>query len=299
MDGPKNSPAFPTILLLNARSLLPKLDELSVLLSSVKPGFVFITESWLNSDIDDNLLRIPGYSLFRSDRTGRIGGGVCAYMIDTYHCEIVSPVSLCPSAIELLTLRVKTLNLFIVCAYVPPSLSAKDVNDITDFFIELLDAQLLSNPDSNMIVCGDFNTFDTSLFVQQFSLRKCVLSPTRNNSLLDQILIKSNLCVHYSGTAEIGPPLSSSDHNTVLLRCKRNFENYKRLVEVWDFRQSNIDRYIRFVLSQIPIFRAYFVVMMLMKCVQSFIHVSETLCCTSQAQLSPFLHLISHGSHQF
>jgi len=57
-----------------------KLDELQVLLSDNNVDIAVITETWLNDDIDANILQIPGYMLFRLDRRdGRCGGGVTVY----------------------------------------------------------------------------------------------------------------------------------------------------------------------------------------------------------------------------
>ena len=60
---PKQS-SLPTFCLVKARSLLPKLDELSVLLATNVVDFVAITETWLNGDFEDHLLSICGYNIF-------------------------------------------------------------------------------------------------------------------------------------------------------------------------------------------------------------------------------------------
>lgn len=67
------------MLLLNARSLLLKLDELRALpVLPVNPvDMVVVTETWFNYSIDDCLVSINGYNLFRKDRLSRRGGGVC------------------------------------------------------------------------------------------------------------------------------------------------------------------------------------------------------------------------------
>ncbi len=60
---------LPSFALINARSLLPKVDELAALVDSNGMDIVAITESWLHKDIDDNLLSISGYNIHRNDRT--------------------------------------------------------------------------------------------------------------------------------------------------------------------------------------------------------------------------------------
>ena len=68
-----------------------KADTLPVLLA--------LTETWLTPNVDDNLIKINGYSLFRKDRGSR-GGGVALYVcqktyaavkfqINTNPCELI------------------------------------------------------------------------------------------------------------------------------------------------------------------------------------------------------------------
>ena len=59
---PKQS-SLPSFCLANARSLLPKLDELSALLGTNVVDFVAITVTWLNGDFEDHLLSICGYNI--------------------------------------------------------------------------------------------------------------------------------------------------------------------------------------------------------------------------------------------
>jgi len=57
------------ILYYNARSLLPKLDELSATIEAHDfPDIVCIVESWLCHDIREQEIAIPNYNVFRHDR---------------------------------------------------------------------------------------------------------------------------------------------------------------------------------------------------------------------------------------
>ena len=71
--------ACPSLFLSNVRSIFSKMDELRLSVSCLKCDVVFITESWLNSDIADGLLYMNHFDLFRCDRTLRKGGGVCIF----------------------------------------------------------------------------------------------------------------------------------------------------------------------------------------------------------------------------
>ena len=39
-----------------------------------------ISETWLNSEITDDEISIPGYTFSRNDRNGRSGGGTLAFV---------------------------------------------------------------------------------------------------------------------------------------------------------------------------------------------------------------------------
>ena len=56
-----------TFLLSNTRSLLPKLDDLKIILDQYGVSMAFITETWLNEKIDDAAVCIDGFSLARRD----------------------------------------------------------------------------------------------------------------------------------------------------------------------------------------------------------------------------------------
>ena len=48
---------------LNARSLLPKLDELNVLASKTKAAVIGVSETWLDESVEDSEVELPGYSI--------------------------------------------------------------------------------------------------------------------------------------------------------------------------------------------------------------------------------------------
>jgi len=74
-----SSPHQLKILSLNARSLLPKIDELRGLCGSEKFDIICVSETWLTDAIQDNEVGIHGYNLLWKDRH-RHGGGVAIYL---------------------------------------------------------------------------------------------------------------------------------------------------------------------------------------------------------------------------
>ena len=64
-----------------------------------------ITETWLDNTISDGEVQIPGYRLFRHDRQGKAGGGVCIYVHHSVKVRLLPLGHLC-SEIEMLWIAV-------------------------------------------------------------------------------------------------------------------------------------------------------------------------------------------------
>jgi hypothetical protein len=61
----------------NIASLMAKLNDFSMEIANSKPNIIALTETWLNSDISNNMIALNNYKLFRKDRINGRGGGVC------------------------------------------------------------------------------------------------------------------------------------------------------------------------------------------------------------------------------
>ena len=60
--------------------MVNKFDEVSASISTELYDVAVITETWLNSRVTDELIRIPGYVSCRRDRpNNQRGGGLCTY----------------------------------------------------------------------------------------------------------------------------------------------------------------------------------------------------------------------------
>ena len=90
---------YSSCLVLNVQSMNPsasstsrwKVPEISALIQKEKSknhslSFIALTETWLKSYMSDAQLQIPGYSVSRSHRDARLGGGVLLYS----HVNLVS-----------------------------------------------------------------------------------------------------------------------------------------------------------------------------------------------------------------
>lgn len=81
---------------INVRSLRPKVNEFAILLDSNNFDVITVSETWLDSTIENALLAMEGYDLYRSDRmrlgvTGsKKGGGLAMYVQN----ECVRPIEI-------------------------------------------------------------------------------------------------------------------------------------------------------------------------------------------------------------
>ena len=210
--------------LLNCRSLVQKIPLLHNFLSYLQPELVFLTESWLNSQISNSeISREFPYYVLRQDRNERKGGGVCALVSQFLLFEkiTISGIDLSADVLCFDLYPPHIVKSRYILVYRPPNSSfSQDMN-----LIQVL-ADLSSSPCSNITILGDFNLdicwisqTARSNTAQQFlnlfeslSLFQFVNFPTRLDKTLDIIL-------SYHGTisnVENYPPLGNSDHNTII-----------------------------------------------------------------------------------
>ena len=52
-----------------------------------------VSETWLNSTVNNADVKIPGYNLFRLDRYYKRGGGVCAYVRERLKVTVLRELS--------------------------------------------------------------------------------------------------------------------------------------------------------------------------------------------------------------
>src|SRR6266496_334260 len=76
--------------IINCRSLLPKVPLLINFANIHDFDFIFLTETWLSESINSSSLFIPNYVLFRKDRSVRRGGGVIILVKSSIKCVDVS-----------------------------------------------------------------------------------------------------------------------------------------------------------------------------------------------------------------
>jgi hypothetical protein len=78
---------LPKLMITNARSLLNKHDEAYSVTVANGVDLFAVTETWLHSQVPDEVISMPSFQLIRKDRINdRRGGGVCRYVKDYINC---------------------------------------------------------------------------------------------------------------------------------------------------------------------------------------------------------------------
>lgn len=184
MQGVSSQSGELSVIYYNARSLIPKIDELRAIAEAKHPDIICIVESWLSDEIQDNELVISNYQLARLDRN-RHGGGILIYV----HTSLVFDVLFeRPSNLELLAISVNSPcsshKFCIALFYRPPSSDVQIFCHLLSFLESLSPSQF-----STFLLLGDFNIdflkphhplfHKLSDILYSFSLEQVVPSYTR------------------------------------------------------------------------------------------------------------------------
>ncbi len=218
------SPAIPSLMLSNVRSLENKLDLIKLSRSTqheTRDCCVFVfTETWLNDNIPDSAIQLHGLTCCRADRDSSLsgktrGGGLCVY-INKEWCNNAAVLSKhCSSLVEFMVVKCRPFYLpreftaiVIVAVYIPPCANAKDA--LRELYSAISEQQT-NNPDGFFIIAGDFNHANLKTVLPKFYQH--VNFATRGNNTLDSVYTT----VKHAYKAEPRPHLGYSDHISVML----------------------------------------------------------------------------------
>lgn len=229
-----------------------KLPELELLIFSKNYDILLISESWLSPLIADSLiLKKSNYSIFRTDRLSRVGGGVCILYKSHLRLQKVQLPNQF-SSLEVLICDLSeshksTNNYRMILCYRPPNTT----DAVNDTFIDFLNWSCL-NTSKSIILVGDFNypqikwkkgeiltenNKSTEFYntIKNIGLDQLITFPTHAQNFLDLLLCSDkqkvlNICP--------APPFSTSDHESFTFELYFN-PTYEQELVSRDFMKSN------------------------------------------------------------
>lgn len=226
--------------LLNARSLLPKVDELFAVIAVKLPTVVCITETWLSENVNSSLIDVPGYYVFRDDRCMRRGGGTAVFIRNECSSVKVDCADLRDLNCNCSVIDIISFQLILFCLYIPPSVRAADLHKIHDFLVKAVDDALAKKPQYRCAILGDLNHYNPTKLCVDLNLVDLVELPTRGKNILDHVLISKELKSAYQVNYDC--PLGKSDH--LMITCFPRHASpspcQTRLHCVLDLRESHI-----------------------------------------------------------
>ena len=251
---------LPLCLMMNARSVYNKSDNLREMLSSIGPSVTLISETWERENNKlDNVLNSTRFKYISSYRKKKSPGGGCAIVYNERQFNVVNPDVDVPENVEAAWAifspvtsdvnKLKVKRILVGTIYVSPK--SKYKTETADHIIEtihLLRARY--DNDINFLIGGDFNRMPVTDILECYGALKQVVSvPTRKSATLEILL--SDLASMYHPVTTL-PPLQvdtgkdgkDSDHNVVVFAPRSNVEyrvsRKKKIVTTRPVPQSQI-----------------------------------------------------------
>ena len=250
---------------LNARSLLPKIEELRLVAQNSHAAVIGITETWLDHSVTDHEIIIPNYTVIRKDRN-REGGGVCMYIRTDLAFNQRNDIS--DDQLEMLWIELllpHTRHILICTCYRPQT--TKNFYDILENVCTQKDRVL----DLECFLLGDLNSDFSKTqsplyqalkhFLYICNWVQVIKEPTRItptcSSILDVIIVSDEEKISQSGVIPIGisdhfltyctrhsPKTKFNKHNTIRSRSMKNYSTEifnEKLSEINWFKVINCD----------------------------------------------------------
>jgi hypothetical protein len=228
----------------NARSLVKKMCELEALVSDYDPDIVGIVETWGRDNVAEQVFTIPGYTIYRRDRSDTMGGGIAVYCRDCY--QTITRPDLSDSGYEeslWIEFVFPKSRLLVGTVYRPHYIEEND----DKFEVLLKRAYSEGKP---MCVMGDFNyskidwiTLDADTrgtkfmdLIQDCFMVQHVDRPTREDRILDLVITTEPPLVE---KLQVREHLGKSDHSVVTWELVMEVDIPSNHMEVFNLNKGN------------------------------------------------------------
>ena len=229
-------------ILINARSIINKKQELESTVVEEDPDVVFITESWAEEKHTKAELKLQGYDCHRKDRLGR-GGGCIIYAKENLK---TTPLEMLTNTDRTDTVWCKIEDLTLGVCYNTTANSVEDEEP-------LLDLMRKACQRGEVVITGDFNheTIDWQLMeaqtegqrfldqTQDLFLHQHVNEATRGENILDLILSTNEEQVR---NVKVTERFGTSDHNKISFEILVKEETKQWKEKYRDYRNADFNQ---------------------------------------------------------
>ena len=233
---------------LNIISLMPHLDELRIFVSEQRPHIICITETKIDSTIENSHIEIDDYVVVRNDRN-RHGGDVAMHIHKTVNYKFREDLAY--SEIESISIQVKVGNykpFNVTSVYSPPGKPLEYFNELDKLFnsTDAEDKETINLGDTNCDMLDFTNKGSKNLMrlLTKFHLVQLIESPTHTTAttktVIDHIITNRPVFVSKSGVLSCG----INDHDAVFMTKRMRLPKLKAPV-----KHLNIKNYKKFDLQ--------------------------------------------------
>ena len=197
---------------------MDEIEQIALLNSAV---VIFITESWLPSNLPDAGISIPGYNIFHKDRLRAPGCGVCVYVNQNIPCNLLEFCDQTELESIWISMRPHSLpgevtSIVLGVIYHSTSNGEPEYIILREHIRKNLDASLVKQPNALIMLTGDLHPTSTG-FKQKYithvnNPKQLVTFKTRHSGILDWLFTNSPTLFNVTQLPKIGTP----DHYSIL-----------------------------------------------------------------------------------
>ena len=214
------------ILLINARSLGPKMYSLIDTMHEMDTSISLITETWLTTQSNQQLTDMRdalGYECIRQDRGSRGGGVAIIYKTGDLHMQQIKTGTKNEIVAALGRRTGQRRKTVAIAAYLPPNLDAEKSDEVLQEIVNLIGTFKRRYNAPYFIIGGDFNKRNIKKELKVYpDLTLVDTPPTRGPNTLDLVFTNFPEYVTKAGVTEAIANLegTQADHLTVYVNAK-------------------------------------------------------------------------------
>ena len=236
---------------LNIVSLPRRFDEINLSMSEKLLDIMSLSETRLDSTINDSMIHVDGYDVIRKDRC-RNGGEICAYLRSSSNYHVRS--DLVPSDLEAICLEIckpHSRPFMVVTIYRPPDAP----NDFLTQFESFIKA--IENENKEIYILGDLNcdlikqnldqhTKKLKSLFEIYQLTQLVNEATRitsnSSTLIDHFITNEPKKISKCGVVHTG----INDHSLIYvfrkINCMRENLGFRNTTEIRNMKRFSEER---------------------------------------------------------